>query len=133
MLFRSVFASALSKTNHPPQLPPPPTAVEDTHPIPAVSAGGKPSSIVCTGVLANAPAKKPNPWWGNEAIAIIHDGAGHTCMVDRANCGHDPLKPCSAGEICTIAGVFEKPNSGNVYWLESLTGVWPGKGEILAR
>ena len=67
-------------------------------------AKGPDRTITCTGLLIDV-GLRPNTW----ALAVIHDAAGgYTCTVDRAGAGHDPMRPCSAGEQCRLVGIYSR-------------------------
>jgi hypothetical protein len=43
--------------------------------------------------------------------------------IDRSGSGHDPLKPCSAGEQCRITGTYRLLGTGEqkTYAIETIT------------
>jgi hypothetical protein len=58
-------------------------------------------TVTCTGTLIEVYV---NPRW---PLAVIYDAAGnYTCSVDRRGAGHDPIKPCTAGEKCRIVDTY---------------------------
>jgi hypothetical protein len=61
--------------------------------------------MTCTGTLVDVWLKPKDRW----PLAVIFDEAGnYTCSIDRGSAGHDPLKPCAAGERCRITGSTRK-------------------------
>ena len=61
-------------------------------------------TITCTGLTIDV-GLRPNAW----ALAVIYDAAGgYTCTIDRAGAGHDPMRPCSAGEKCRLVGIYSR-------------------------
>jgi hypothetical protein len=61
--------------------------------------------ITCTGTLIDVWLTPKGSW----PLAVIYDAAGrYTCSISREGAGHDPLKPCSAGERCQINGSYRK-------------------------
>jgi hypothetical protein len=72
---------------------------------PAAYAQETGNRITCTGTLVDVWLKPKDSW----PLAVIYDEDGnYTCSIDRDNAGHDPLKPCAAGERCRITGTYRK-------------------------
>ena len=62
------------------------------------------NTVTCTGVLIDV-AMRPKVW----SLAVIYDAAGgYTCMVDRSNSRHDPMRPCSMGDMCHLVGTYSR-------------------------
>jgi hypothetical protein len=61
--------------------------------------------ITCTGTLIDVWLTPKGRW----PLAVIYDDAGrYTCSINRDGSGHDPLKPCAAGERCRITGSYRE-------------------------
>ena len=61
--------------------------------------------VTCTGTLVDVWLKPKDEW----PLAVIYDDVGnYTCSIDRKNAGHEPLKPCAAGERCRVTGTYRK-------------------------
>jgi hypothetical protein len=61
--------------------------------------------ITCTGTLIDVWLKPKAEW----PLAVIYDAnGGYTCSIDRTGAGHDPMRPCSAGEKCRVTGIYRK-------------------------
>jgi len=61
-------------------------------------------TITCTGLMVDI-GLRPNAW----ALAVIYDAEGnYTCTIDRGGAGHDPMRPCSAGEKCKLTGDYKR-------------------------
>src|SRR4051794_32068250 len=59
------------------------------------------AEIHCTGVLIDVWQSKKAKW----PMAVIADeDSPNVCVIDRAGSGHDPLKPCTAGDRCHVDG-----------------------------
>jgi hypothetical protein len=66
--------------------------------------------VTCTGTLVDVWLKPRDPW----PLAVIYDEIGkYTCAIDRDNAGHDPLKPCPAGDRCRVTGTYRKHEGYN--------------------
>ena len=62
------------------------------------------NTVTCTGILIDV-AMRPKVW----SLAVIYDAAGgYTCMVDRSNSRHDPMRPCSMGDMCHLVGTYSR-------------------------
>jgi hypothetical protein len=74
--------------------------------------------ITCTGILVDVDTRARAEW----PLAVIYDANGHyTCTIDRTGSGHDPLRPCSAGEKCRVVGSFRK--IGQTYSIRTIVSV----------
>jgi hypothetical protein len=74
-------------------------------------------TVTCTGKLTDIQTRvKGRP------LAIVYDAdARRTCTFDRADAEEDPMKPCSAGEICRVNGTYRKV--GNTYSILTIISV----------
>jgi hypothetical protein len=67
--------------------------------------------VTCTGTLIDVWLKPKGSW----PLAVIYDADKQlTCAINREGSGHDPLKPCGAGEQCRVTGSYRKLGQGNV-------------------
>jgi hypothetical protein len=42
-------------------------------------------------------------------LAVIYAAAGgYTCTEDRSAWRHDPMKPCSMGDMCRLVGTYSR-------------------------
>jgi hypothetical protein len=74
--------------------------------------------ITCTGILIDVDVRTRAQW----PLAVIWDADGnYACTVDREGSGHDPLRPCNAGEKCRIVGTFRK--IGQTYSIRLINSV----------
>jgi hypothetical protein len=74
--------------------------------------------ITCTGTLVDVATRSGADW----PLAVIYDASGHyTCTIDRTGSGHDPLRPCSAGEKCRVVGTFRKV--GQTYSIRTILSI----------
>jgi hypothetical protein len=61
--------------------------------------------VTCTGTLIDVWLKPKAEW----PLAVIYDASGgYTCSIDRTGARHDPMRPCSAGEMCRVTGIYQK-------------------------
>jgi hypothetical protein len=75
-----------------------------------------------TGALIDVWLKKNAEW----PLAVIYDAAGnYTCSIDRGHAGHDPLRPCSAGEKCRVTGTYRILGVGEqkTYSIQTITDI----------
>src|SRR5215475_8434610 len=74
-------------------------------------------SVTCTGKLMDIQTRAKG--W---PLAVVYDAdARRTCTIDRADAEQDPMKPCSAGEICRVNGTYRKV--GNTYSILTIISV----------
>ena len=67
-------------------------------------------TITCTGLLIDV-AMRPKVY----TLAVIYDAAGgYTCTVDRSAWRHDPMKPCSMGDVCRLVGTCSRKVDTNL-------------------
>jgi hypothetical protein len=79
-------------------------------------------TVTCTGTLIDVWLKKNAEW----PLAVIYDAAGnYTCSIDRGHAGHDPLRPCSAGEKCRVTGTYRILGVGEqkTYSIQTITDI----------
>ena len=77
-------------------------------------------TVTCTGTLIDVWLKPKGEW----PLAVIYDAAGgYTCTLDRTGAGHDPLRPCSAGEKCRVTGTYRTLGIGEpkTYSIQTIT------------
>ncbi|MGA8968576.1 MAG: hypothetical protein WB499_05070 [Pseudolabrys sp.] len=68
-------------------------------------------TITCTGMLIDV-AMRPKVW----SLAVIYDATGgYTCTVDRSASRHDPMKPCSMGDMCRLVGTYSRKVDTNYF------------------
>jgi hypothetical protein len=61
--------------------------------------------VTCTGTLIDVLLKPKAEW----PLAVIYDAnGGYTCSIDRTGARHDPMRPCSAGKMCRVTGIYQK-------------------------
>ena len=83
-----------------------------------VPANAQSNRITCAGILIDVDMRTNAEW----PLAVIYDADGHyTCTIDRTGSGHEPLKPCSAGEKCRVVGTFRKV--GHTYSIRIIDSV----------
>ena len=71
--------------------------------------------VTCTGKLSETPR-----------LAVVVDPAGYTCTVDLRGAGHDPMRPCSVGDICRLTGRGHRSGStGKTYAIDEIIDVDP--------
>ena len=74
-------------------------------------------SVTCTGKLMDIQTRTKG--W---PLAVVYDAnARRTCTIDRAEAEQDPMKPCSAGEICRVNGTYRRV--GNTYSILTIISV----------
>ena len=75
-------------------------------------------TITCTGLLIDV-AMRPKVW----SLAVIYDAAGgYTCTVDRSASRHDPMKPCSMGDMCHLVGTYSRKVDTN-YFIDRISTI----------
>ena len=74
-------------------------------------------TITCTGLLIDV-AMRPRVY----TLAVIYDAAGYTCTVDRSAWRHDPMKPCSMGDMCRLVGTYSRKVDTN-YFIERISTI----------
>jgi hypothetical protein len=66
--------------------------------------------ITCTGKLSET-----------ETLAVIVDPAGYTCTVGLRGAGHDPMRPCSVGDVCRLTGRGHRTGTtGKTYAIDQI-------------
>jgi hypothetical protein len=74
-------------------------------------------TVTCTGKLMDIQTRTKG--W---PLAVVYDAdARRTCTIDRADAEQDPIKPCSAGEICRVNGTYRRV--GNTYSILTIISV----------
>jgi hypothetical protein len=71
--------------------------------------------ITCTGKLSETAI-----------LAVVVDPAGHTCTVSLRGAGHDPMRPCSVGDVCRLTGRGHRAGTtGKTYSIDDIIDVDP--------
>ena len=84
---------------------------------------GHPALVACVGPLIDVDLDPQADF----PLAVIYDSFNkYTCVIDRRSSGHDPLRPCSAPELCRVVGTAKK--IGNTYHIIRLITVDMGNG-----
>ena len=99
----------------------------------SVPAKAQSNRVICTGVLVNVYVKPHINAQRDWPLAVIYDASGdYTCTIDRSGSGHDPLRPCNAGEKCRVVGTYERNVKGDyaqTYLIGTLISV-DGAGDL---
>jgi hypothetical protein len=78
-------------------------------------------TVTCSGMLVDF---QTNPR-ASFPTAVIYDvPGGFACLIDRGRAGHDPLRPCAAGEGCRLVGTY-KSKIGQTYVIDQLVSIEP--------
>lgn len=73
--------------------------------------------ITCTGKLSETAT-----------VAVVVDPAGYTCTVDLRGAGHDPMRPCSVGDVCRLTGRGHRAGTtGKTYAIDEIIAVDPAE------
>jgi hypothetical protein len=86
------------------------------------SASAQDKTVTCTGALVDVWIKRNAEW----PLAVIYDANGkYTCSIDRSGSGHDPLRPCVAGEKCRVTGTYRVRGIGEqkTYSIQMITAL----------
>jgi hypothetical protein len=97
------------------------------------TASAQGNRVTCIGVLLNVYVKPHINAQRDWPLAIIYDeSGGYACTIDRSGSGHDPLRPCNAGEKCRVVGTYERKVKGDyaqTYLIGTLISV-EGAGDL---
>ena len=75
--------------------------------------------ITCTGKLSETAT-----------LAVDVDPAGYTCTVDLRGAGHDPMRPCSVGDVCRLTGRGHRAGTtGKTYAIDEIIDVGPSRAD----
>jgi hypothetical protein len=73
--------------------------------------------ITCTGKLSETAI-----------LAVVVDPAGYTCTVDLRGARHDPMRPCSVGDVCRLTGRGHRAGTaGKTYAIDEIIAVDPAQ------
>jgi hypothetical protein len=73
--------------------------------------------ITCTGKLSETAT-----------VAVVVDPAGYTCTIDLRGAGHDPMRPCSVGDVCRLTGRGHRAGTtGKTYAIDEIIAVDPAE------
>ena len=71
--------------------------------------------MTCTGKLSETAI-----------LAVVVDPAGYTCTVSLRGAGHDPMRPCSVGDVCRLTGRGHRAGTaGKTYSIDEIIDVDP--------
>jgi hypothetical protein len=76
-------------------------------------------TVTCSGVLVDF---QTNPLAAFPTAVIYDAQGGYACLIDRGQAGHDPLRPCTAGQGCLLVGTY-KSKIGQTYIIDRLVSV----------
>ena len=112
---RPAFPPAAMPTFSPPS---PSTPSAPPRPVPPKDKAAQQASITCTGVLTDMEMPCGDP------LGTVFDDSGNfSCAVDRCGSGHDPLRPCKAGQRCQVSGTGTYVAKSKTYYIRWLTQV----------
>jgi hypothetical protein len=72
--------------------------------------------LICTGRLSET----------TRMAYIVDHSAGHTCIVNLRDFppDHDPMQPCSVGDICRVTGRGQsRDDTGKIYVFDEINDV----------
>ena len=58
---------------------------------------------------------------------IVDQSAGYTCIVNLRSFDHDPMRPCSVGDICRVTGRGHSGSTDKIYVIDEINDVNRGE------